>query len=116
MGIVTTLKAALTTELLKSVLSASLLKEILPDALVNRGIAPMDANDMTKAGAYRLDRPDSEDPALKKNYPASSPRAMIVVFPGDYFCIQLFVAQATSTSFIRLQWASGGWSPWKAIT
>ena len=111
-----TLQSALTPELLKSVLTNSLLKEIMTDAFINRGIAPMDAHDMTKPGVYRLDRPESEDPSLRSHYPSTACRAMISVFVGGDFIQQLFTAQATDESYICMKWSSGGWGPWRKIT
>ncbi|WP_300933822.1 pyocin knob domain-containing protein [uncultured Duncaniella sp.] len=99
-------------------LTSSLITSLLPSGtLMGKYLAPMDANEILTAGVYRLDRPDSEDPSLRSHYPTSASRAMIVVFQqATHFLIQLFVAQSTSVSYIRMKWASGGWSPWRQIT
>lgn len=111
-----TLQSALTLELLKSVITDALLREIQPYSFVNRGIAPMDARDMTKPGVYRLDRPESEDPSLRSHYPTNAPRAIIVVFTSGDFVVQLYLTQGSCDAYLILKWSSGGWSPWRKIT
>lgn len=98
-------------------LSANLIAPLLPTTMMSRGMAGLDANDLTQSGMYRLDRPDSEDRNLKKNYPTIQPRAIIAVFSvhTDFF-FQLYCEQTAGEAYIRLKWSTGGWTPWKKIT